>query len=239
MRRRSDTSNRPMAEAMTTAAKRGVWQMLEQRGRKQQQQRDGERAHDAGQLRPGARRLGDRCARRAAADREALKEGGGEVGDAEAHHLLVRIDRCAQTRRVGSREHARVGERDERDREATREDRARSSTWTSGRRGEGSPCGRGPSTDMPARAREVESGDHDGRGDHGDQNARHARPALQQQDQRERAGADRERHDVRASRRAPLRRCPTTWRSGPSRSTENPKSFGSWLSSTVSAMPFM
>ena len=27
----------------------------------------------------------------------------------------------------------------------------RSSTWTRGRRGEGNPCGRGPSTDTPAR----------------------------------------------------------------------------------------
>jgi hypothetical protein len=29
------------------------------------------------------------------------------------------------------------------------------------------------------------------------------------------------------------------WRSGPSALTENPRSFGIWLSITVSAMPFM
>jgi len=32
---------------------------------------------------------------------------------------------------------------------------------------------------------------------------------------------------------------PHTWRSGPFDVTEKPKSFGTWLSSTVSAMPFM
>ena len=89
---------------------RGVRQMLEQRGREQQQQRDGERADHARQLGLRARRLGDRRARRAAADREALEETGRQVGDAEADHLLVRIDRCAQTRRIGSRQHARVRE---------------------------------------------------------------------------------------------------------------------------------
>ena len=123
MRRRSDTSIRPMADAMTTAASAVFGRSWSSVGREQQQQRDRERAHDARQLGLGARRLGHRCARRAAADREALEEAGREVGDAEAHHLLVRVDRCSQTRRVGAREHARVGEGHERDREAAREDR--------------------------------------------------------------------------------------------------------------------
>ena len=112
-----------MADAITIAAERGVRQILEQRGREHQQQGDGERAHDSGELSPGARGLGHRRARRAAADREALKEARRDVGDPEAHHLLVRVDRCPQTRRIGSREYARVGEGDEGDGEATREDR--------------------------------------------------------------------------------------------------------------------
>ena len=110
MRRRSDTSNRPIADAMTTAARAVLRQILEQVGREHQQHCDSERTHDPRQLGPGARRLGHRCARRAAADRKALEEACREVGDAEAHHLLVRVDRCTQTRRIGSREHTGVGE---------------------------------------------------------------------------------------------------------------------------------
>ena len=63
MRRRSDTSIRPMADGDDDGSQGGVRQMLEQRGRQHQQQCDGERAHDPRQLGPGARRLGHRCAR--------------------------------------------------------------------------------------------------------------------------------------------------------------------------------
>ena len=54
IRTRSVTSIKPIAEAMTTAAKRGGGQMLEQVRGDQQQQSNGERADDAGQLRAGA-----------------------------------------------------------------------------------------------------------------------------------------------------------------------------------------
>jgi hypothetical protein len=77
-------------------------EILEQRGREQQERRDGERAHHPRQLGPRAGRLGDRCSRRAAADGEALKEPCRKVGDAESRHLLVRVDRGTKTRRVGS-----------------------------------------------------------------------------------------------------------------------------------------
>ena len=155
MRRRSATSNRPIAEAMTTAASAVFGRFWSRFGREQQQQRDRERAHDPRQLRPGARRLGHRRARRAAADREALEEAGREVGDAEADHLLVRVDRRAQTRRIGSREHARVGERHEGDRDAAHEDRHEVVDVD---RAEGAasavPAADGPSTDTPDRSRD-------------------------------------------------------------------------------------
>ena len=98
MRRRSANSNRPIAAAITTAASALRGQVLQQVRREQQQQRDRERADDAGQLRLRAGRFGDRRARRAAADRKALEEPGGEVGRAEADHLLVRIDMACAVR---------------------------------------------------------------------------------------------------------------------------------------------
>ena len=95
---------------MTTAARAVCGRSWSSVGREQQQQRDRDSAHDPRQLRSGARRLGHWRARRAAADGEALKEAGRQVGDAETHHLLIRIDRRTQTCRISSREHARVRE---------------------------------------------------------------------------------------------------------------------------------
>ena len=62
---------------------------------------------------PAASATGVRGA--AAADREALKKAGCQVGGAEPDHLLVGIDLGAQSCRIGPRQHAGVGERDQGD----------------------------------------------------------------------------------------------------------------------------
>ena len=239
MRRRSATSNRPMADAMTTAASAVLRQVLQQVRREHQQQRDRERAHDAGQLGPRAGGLGHRRARRAAADRKALEESGGQVGDAEADHLLVRIDRRAQARGIGAREHARVGERHERDGDAAHQDRHQivdANERQAWHRAAPAAAGRAPrcrraSRDRTAATTTVAATT-------AIRMPGHARPALQEQDQRERAAADRERHDIRAPGQHLLDDAHAC-RSGPSAVDGEAKSFGIWLSSTVSAMPFM
>ena len=100
---------------MTTAASALVGKSCSRSGASKQQQGYGERADDAGHLRLGARGLRNRRARRAAADRKALEESGGEVGCAQPHHLLVGVDISAGPRRVGARQHAGVGEGYQRD----------------------------------------------------------------------------------------------------------------------------
>ena len=151
--RRSANSNRPIAAAITTAASAGVGKMLQQVGRDDQQQRDGQRAHDAGQLRPGAGGFGHRRARRAAADRKALEEPGSEVGErrvrpspgsdrracATAPHRCAKARSCRRTKRAPRRGRPSRPARGRRDR-------------SSGNVGVGKPCGSGPSTDTPARA---------------------------------------------------------------------------------------
>ncbi len=102
----------------------------------------------------------------------------------------------------------------------------------------GSPCGNGPSTDNPAVS------------------ARSKQPTmivatttamrmpgirlfpLQQQDRRERAAADRERNpvDLAADNPSPIAQMSCN---GPRLSILKPSSFGIWLISTVSAIPFM
>ena len=111
MRRRSSNSNRPIADAITTAASALVGRFLIRSGASEQQQRDRHRTDDTGELSPGARGLGDRGARGAAADRKALEESGGQVGGAQADHLLVRVDVAAGLRRIGAGEDTGVGER--------------------------------------------------------------------------------------------------------------------------------
>ena len=97
-------------------------QMPEQVRRHHQQQGNSERADDSGQLGSGARGLGHGGARRTAADRKALKKSGGQVGDTEPHHLLVRVDIGTGPRRIDAREHAGVGERHEGDGAAADQD---------------------------------------------------------------------------------------------------------------------
>ena len=75
-----------------------------------QEEGDGKRAHNPGQLRPRSRRFGYGSARRTAADGKTLKEAGGQIGGAEADHFLIRIDMLMGARRIGAREHTRIGE---------------------------------------------------------------------------------------------------------------------------------
>ena len=176
-------------------------QILQQHGREHEQQRDRDRANDACQLGPGARRFGDRRARRTAADRKALKEAGRQVGDPQTRHLLVRVDRRTQTRGIGSREHARVRERHEGNRDAAHEygsqalegnERQARRRQSLRQRTEHGNAGAGC---------KIERRHHHGGSHHANQDGGDARQALQQQNQRERAGANREDDDVRVSRR--------------------------------------
>ena len=193
MRRRSATSNRPIAAAITTAASAAVGRFCSRFGRHTSGAGDGERADDAGELRPRTRGLGDRRARRAAADREALEESRPPGSRRRAPTISwlgsTGLPLCG---RVVARQHAGVGERDQRDGQAA--DRA------------------------PARCRHADQRQREGRqalrqrAEHRDAGARreverrrpttvapttairiagHARHALQQQDDRERADADR------------------------------------------------
>ena len=78
-------------------AQRRLRDVLHQAGREHQDEGDDGRADDTGDLRAGAGLLGDRGARAAGADREALEEAGGDVRRADADHLLVAV---APARRV-------------------------------------------------------------------------------------------------------------------------------------------
>ena len=217
----------------------GGGQMLEQVRRHHQQQGNGERADDSGQLRSGARGLGHGRARRTAADRKALKESGGQIGGAEPHHLLVGVDIRAGPRRIGAREHAGVGERHQGDGAAADQDRDDIGVGDPRDRERRQALGeRTEDRHVGARC-QVQHANDCRRADHGDQDARHALAVLEQQDHRQCAGADRERRPVRSSAHDRLRRWPIGSRSGPSLSIEKPKSLGNWLISTVSAMPFM
>ena len=84
--------------------------MLKQVWCRQQQKSDRKRANNAGELGVGAGGFGDRGARTAAADREALKKAGCQIGCAEPHHLLVGIDPIAQSGGKGPRKYAGIGE---------------------------------------------------------------------------------------------------------------------------------
>ena len=218
---------------------RAARQALQQIGREDQEQRHADGADDAGDLRLRARRFRDRRPRRAAADRKSLKQSRGEVGGAEPHHLLVRIDRRAHPGRVGARQHAGVGERDHGDGAPPITISRRCSNPIQGSAKDGSPCGNGPSTLDAGALIESEPADHERRADDRDQQARDSLERLEQHDQRERAGADRERGPVGSGRRAPPRRSPPGSAADLHASIEKPSSFGSWLTRTVNAIPFM
>src|SRR5512139_453550 len=174
-------------------------QVLQQVGRHHQQQGHAQRADDAGQLAAGARCFCDGGARRAAADRKALEEPGGEVGGAEPDHLLVGVDVAAGLRRVDAREHAGVGEGNEGDGKTAGED-GTDVGWGDPRNGKGGQALRQGAEHLHAGARvEAQRADDERRADHGDQDAGQALAALERQDRHEGGCADCERGRVGAA----------------------------------------
>jgi hypothetical protein len=112
------------------------------------------------------------------------------------------------------------------------------STGMDGRRGTGNPCGNGPSTDIPVRAARSKT----------------ATMMVAAVTAMRMPGTRGHRFSTRISASAPppiasatmfvladqiFSTMPSTWRTGPGSDTENPRSLGIWLSTTVSAMPFM
>ena len=216
-------------------------QVLQQVRRHHQQQRHAERADHAGQLGLRARGLGHRRARRTAADRESpgrsRPPGWPRPGPTIS---WLGSTRYADPRGIGARQHAGVGEGHQRDGAAAEHapgrDRRRRSSGTAKRR-------------QALRQR----AEH-----------RHARPrprsstptasvapttAISTPGTRWRPLSTRITASVPApmasdasssapSSDAPADR-PQARRPGPSPSIEKPNSLGSWLISTVSAMPFM
>ena len=104
--------------------------------------------------------------------------------------------------------------------------------------GVGNPCGSGPSTEMPNRVARLNS----------------ATATVAVVTAIKMPGTRGRRFRIRISARAPaptasatrfvlpavtFSTIPNACRIGPSAETEKPKSFGIWLSTTVSAMPFM
>ena len=175
-----------------------------------------------------ARRLGDRRARRAAADRESLEEARRQIGRPEPHHLLVRIHAraaFAPHRRATGRSCPR-----------TTPSRPRNppiSTGTMSAHGYPGDCELGQALRQRAQHRHAGSCRRgrraptiDGRADHGDQDPGKALAALEEQDHRERAGTDRERRPVGACRRGSARAMLHRLRSGPSLSIEKPEQLG-------------
>jgi hypothetical protein len=110
MRRRSLNSNRP-GRGDHDRCERAAREVAKQIGCQQQEQRHGHCADYARELRLRARGFCYRGARGAAADRKPLEESGRQVGGAETHHLLIRIDLRACAGRICARQNAGVRER--------------------------------------------------------------------------------------------------------------------------------
>ena len=84
-------------------------------GSNDDQDRHAGRADEPGQLRPRPALLRDRRARRAARDREPAEQTATHVGRARRSHLPVLVDHLVLFGGEGAGQHARVGERHERD----------------------------------------------------------------------------------------------------------------------------
>ena len=129
-------------------------------------------ADHAGQLRLGPGLLGHRGARAAGADREALEQAGGQVGGADADHLLVGVDLLAGAGGEGRGGGDGVGERDQGDAEragrpAAPGRRARCPGTVNG----GKPCGQRRRPARRPRLAEVERHRHRDRPHHGHEHA--------------------------------------------------------------------
>ena len=172
---------------------RRVRQVGEESVEEHEQQHDDAGADDAGELALGPRLLGDRRARAAGRDGEPPEEAGGDVGRADADHLLVRphplatagVERRGQGDRVGQR-HERDPHRGDQQRHDVADVRPR-------HLGRGQPLGKGADRGDV----EVEHGGDDGGADHRDQDGRdRAGEAREHQQHRERDEPDGEGRGV-------------------------------------------
>ena len=174
------------------------------------------RADQAGHLGLRAGLLGDRGARAAGADREALEEAGGDVRGADPDHLPVAVDLLAGAGGERRRRGDRVGERDQGDARARRRRAAaRSATRRVGRVSGGKPCGSVPTSDTPrsARSNSADRGDRE-RPRRPGRRGPSAASARSTQDQRQATSADRERGARRCRPSASPARTPRPRRSG-------------------------
>ena len=123
----------------------GLGQVREQRVEEQQQHDHERRADEARHLALGTRLLGDRRARAAGRDGEALEQAGGDVRCAHPDHLLVGLDLVAAPGGEAGGRGDRVGERHERD--ADRRDQQRPgcrSRWSTAGSASEPPAGSEP-----------------------------------------------------------------------------------------------
>ncbi len=171
-------------------------QVGEQAGCRDEHEDDDARAHQARHLRPGAGRLRDWRPGRAAADREAADQTGGDVGDAQRGELMVWVHRLATAGGERPRDDAGVGECHEGDPERAGDERQEV----------GEADGRDPGGGEAARdgadhgelLPEPEDRDDERGQDDRDKDAREAaRGAAKDQDHDERTAADQQRdgHD--------------------------------------------
>ena len=147
---------------------RGVRQVGEESVEEHEQQHHDTGADDAGELALGPRLLGDGRTGAAGRDGEPPEEAGGDVGRADADHLLVRLHLLASAGVERGGQGDGVGQRHERD--AHRGDEQRHDVTDVGPRhgGRGQPLGKGADRGDV----EVEHGGDDGGADHRDEDGR-------------------------------------------------------------------
>ena len=92
-------------------------QVPEQTRRKHERETQPQRGDHPGELRARAGCFRHRCPGRAARDGETLEKPRGHVASPECQQLLILVDPVTELRRVAARQHPRVRERDERDRD--------------------------------------------------------------------------------------------------------------------------
>ena len=127
---------------------------------------------------------------------KALEESGGEVGNSEPYHFLVGVDVGTGPRRIGTREHAGVRERHERNGTTSDEHGHDVAVGDPRYRERRQSLRQGSDDRDTGTRRQFEHADNDGCAHHGDQYSGHALAALEQQDHRQRARTDRKRSPV-------------------------------------------
>ena len=167
-----------------------------------------------------------------------MEKPGGHIGGSESHHFLIRVNFCTQTGRVGTRKNARIGERYQGNRtppDQNRDDIARGNP----RNREGrETLWEGTEHRHVRTGREVEHTNDYRRANYSNKCSRKARAVLEQQNYRQRAGANRKCRPVRFSIQNELANGPQFPQRAGVLDREAEK-LGTWLISTVSAIPFM